>query len=123
MVPESNRHVQLQDLLRSLSVELDIEYSALQQEQISLILVSRIRQNELQARIEHTISKDESLRAHSEWIQRIQSKIQRNLKYAQKLRLRFKEELDEIGNFRRIQRQFFPQKSEKNTPVLIDIRR
>lgn len=123
MVPESNRHVQLQDLLRSLSVELDIEYSALQQEQISLILVSRIRQNELQARIEHTISKDESLRGHSEWIQRIQSKIQRNLKYAQKLRLRFKEELDEIGNFRRIQRQFFPQKSEKNTPVLIDIRR
>ena len=123
MVPESNRHVQLQDLLRSLSVELDIEYSALQQEQISLILVSRIRQNELQARIEHTISKDESLRGHSEWIQRIQSKIQRNLKYAQKLRLRFKEELDEIGNFRRIQRQFFPQKNEKNTPVLIDIRR
>ncbi len=123
MIQESNRHVQLQDLLRSLSVELDIEYSALQQEQISLILVSRIRQNELQARIEHTISKDESLRGHSEWIQRIQSKIQRNLKYAQKLRLRFKEELDEIGNFRRIQRQFFPQKSEKNTPVLIDIRR
>ncbi len=123
MIQESNRHVQLQDLLRSLSVELDIEYSALQQEQISLILVSRIRQNELQARIEHTISKDESWRGHSEWIQRIQSKIQRNLKYAQKLRLRFKEELDEIGNFRRIQRQFFPQKSEKNTPVLIDIRR
>ncbi len=123
MIQESNRHVQLQDLLRSLSVELDIEYSALQQEQISLILVSRIRQNELQARIEHTISKDESLSGHSEWIQRIQSKIQRNLKYAQKLRLRFKEELDEIGNFRRIQRQFFPQKSEKNTPVLIDIRR
>ncbi len=123
MIQESNRHVQLQDLLRSLSVELDIEYSALQQEQISLILVSRIRQNELQARIEHTISKDESLIGHSEWIQRIQSKIQRNLKYAQKLRLRFKEELDEIGNFHRIQRQFFPQKSEKNTPVLIDIRR
>lgn len=116
--------------------ELDIEYDAIQDDQIARLISSQHRQNALQSEIDslrqHLHEESEQGRhiAEKASIEKIEAlissareKIERNQVEFQKHKENITASLKELGNFRRIYRKLFPQKMKKNTPVFLDIRR
>ncbi|MDQ7062691.1 MAG: hypothetical protein Q9P90_00425 [candidate division KSB1 bacterium] len=114
---------QIEQLLSAFNRELDIEYNALKDAEISLLMTSKARQGEIQKKLDRLVETGHGLQAYKRLLHLMEEKISRNLTMSKRLHKQLRRELRELGNFRRVRRQLFPQKNENNTPVLIDIRR
>ncbi len=122
----------LETLLHQFVQELNIEFEALGQGNAALLHSTKYRQAQLQTQIAAAI---EALRASSRphlsknvlsikaQFNEIARLLERNLDRAAAEKDTAQAQLREIGNFNRIHRKFFPKKLQKNTPVLLDIRR
>ncbi len=124
--PEEELLDRVAELFRQLETELDLEYQALQKGETARLASTRLRQEQLQKQLTAAAGKLNGARGRAKLAGpcgRLAQKLTRNLELAQQLRDAAAAELKELGKIRRIQRQFLPKKVQKNTPVLLDIRR